>query len=127
MRKISVLTILSIFFVLGSFHPVGVRNFKVAKIVIDPGHGGTDPGTRGAFIVEKDICLKVALQVGQYIEENIPDVEVIYTRKKDATVDLYKRPQIANKHNADLFISIHANSLPEKTPAQRKKVIRRKL
>ncbi|MEP1093560.1 MAG: N-acetylmuramoyl-L-alanine amidase [Cyclobacteriaceae bacterium] len=120
MRKIFVPSILSIFFILVSFQPVGPRNFRVTKIVIDPGHGGRDPGTLGSYTKEKDVSLKVAMQVGKYIEENMPDVEVIYTRKDDTFPTLYKRSEIANKHNADLFISIHANSLPEKTPAARK-------
>lgn len=124
MRKIFVPFILSVFFILVSFHPVGPTGFKVTKIVIDPGHGGKDPGTLGAYTKEKDVSLKVALQVGKYIEDNIPDVEVIYTRKDDSSIHLYKRPEIANKHGADLFISIHANSLPEKTPLARKMQIR---
>ena len=124
MRKIFVPFILSIFLVLVSFHPVGLRGFKVTTIVIDPGHGGSDPGTMGAYTKEKDVCLSVALKVGEYIEKNIPNVEVIYTRKDDSSVDLKKRPEIANNHDADLFISIHANSLPEATPEKRKKAIR---
>ncbi len=124
MRKLFALFTLSIFFILGSFHPVGLRNLAVTKIVIDPGHGGRDPGTLGAYTKEKDIALKVALKVGKYVEEHIPDVEVIYTRKDDSSVDLKKRPEIANEHDADLFISIHANSLPKKTPMARKNAIR---
>jgi len=124
MRKIFVLSILSIFFILVSFQPVGPRNFRVTKIVIDPGHGGRDPGTLGAYTKEKDVCLKVALQVGKYIEENMPDVEVIYTRKDDSFIHARNRPDIANEQDADLFVSIHANSLPETTPAKRKNVIK---
>ena len=124
MRKIFVLSILSVFFILGSFQPVGPRNFRVTKIVIDPGHGGRDPGTLGSYTKEKDVCLKVALQVGKYIEENLPDVEVIYTRKDDTFIHARNRPDIANKQDADLFVSIHANSLPETTPAQRKNRIK---
>ncbi|MEQ9403070.1 MAG: N-acetylmuramoyl-L-alanine amidase [Cyclobacteriaceae bacterium] len=120
MRNLFLLFILSVFFVLVSFQPVGLRNLTVTKIVIDPGHGGKDPGTMGAYTKEKDVALKVALMVGDYIEKNIPGVEVIYTRKDDTYPTLYKRSEIANKHNADLFISIHANSLPEKTPQARK-------
>ncbi len=124
MRNIFVPFILSIFLVLVSFHPVGPNNFKVAKIVIDPGHGGKDPGTLGAYTKEKDICLKVALQVGKYIEQNISGVEVIYTRKDDSFIHARNRPDIANRHNADLFVSIHANSLPETAPENRKKIVK---
>jgi len=78
-------------------------------IVIDPGHGGRDPGAVGAHSYEKNINLAIALKTGKYIEENIENVEIIYTREDDTTVDLYERPRIANKYNSDLFISIHTN------------------
>ncbi len=77
--------------------------------MIDPGHGGYDPGSLGSFTKEKNINLAIALKTGEYIEENIKNVTVIYTRKDDSTVDLMERPIIANKNNADLFISIHSN------------------
>jgi len=86
--------------------PKGIRT-----VVIDAGHGGKDPGAVGKRAREKDIALAIALQVGAYIEENIPDVKVIYTRKKDVYVELWKRADIANKAEADLFISIHVNAL----------------
>lgn len=88
----------------------GSYDGKERIIVIDPGHGGRDPGALGAVSREKDITLAISLKTGEYIEKNIKNVKVIYTRKDDATVDLYERPKIANKVNADLFISIHANS-----------------
>lgn len=78
-------------------------------IVIDPGHGGRDPGALGAFSKEKDINLAIALKTGNYIEQNLKNVRVVYTRKEDKTVDLDERPKIANDNNADLFISIHTN------------------
>jgi N-acetylmuramoyl-L-alanine amidase len=78
--------------------------------VIDAGHGGRDPGAIGVNGTrEKDITLAIALKTGEYIKRNIKNVTVIYTRKDDSTVDLRDRPKIANKANADLFISIHAN------------------
>jgi len=85
---------------------------KVDVIVIDAGHGGHDPGTLGKNLKEKDVALKIALKLGAYIEKNIPDVKVIYTRKTDRYLSLDERAEIANKNKADLFICIHANSLP---------------
>ena len=81
------------------------------KVVIDPGHGGRDPGAPGARSKEKDIVLDISLRLGKMIAEKYPDVEVIYTRKTDVFVEHYKRAEIANKAHADLFISIHANSV----------------
>ncbi len=84
---------------------------KISRIAIDPGHGGYDTGTKGPQgLLEKDLCLDVALRLGQLIEENISGAEVIYTRKDDRHVSLEERTAIANAANADLFISIHANS-----------------
>jgi len=83
---------------------------KVWKVVIDPGHGGKDPGALGRISREKDIVLGVGLKLGKYISENFSDVEVIYTRSTDQFVELHRRADIANKAKADLFISLHANS-----------------
>ena len=84
---------------------------KINRIAIDPGHGGYDTGTKGPRgLLEKDLCLDVALRLGQLIEKNIADTEVVYTRKDDRHVPLEERTAIANDANADLFISIHANS-----------------
>jgi N-acetylmuramoyl-L-alanine amidase len=82
----------------------------IKTIVIDAGHGGKDPGCQGTLHKEKDVSLAVALRLGKYIEENIKDVKVIYTRTTDVFVDLENRAQIANKAKADLFISIHCNA-----------------
>ena len=81
-------------------------------LVIDPGHGGHDAGALGAISKEKNINLSVALQFGKYVERNMPDVRVIYTRKTDIFVSLKERANIANRANADLFISVHTNALP---------------
>lgn len=87
---------------------------KTFTVVLDPGHGGKDPGTIGTkrykTIFEKDIVLSVALKVGALLEKEMPDVKVIYTRKTDVFVELHKRGEIANKADADLFISIHINA-----------------
>lgn len=85
-------------------------------LVLDPGHGGVDPGAVGTEVQEKDLNLKVALLVGEKISERCPDVKVIYTRDTDKTVTLRERPMIANKANGDLFISIHTNSNDSKRP-----------
>jgi len=81
-------------------------------IVIDPGHGGKDPGAVGAYSKEKDITLAIAIKTANYIKENIKDVKVVLTRQDDSAVDLIERPRIANRNHADLFISIHANAMP---------------
>lgn len=86
---------------------------KSFTLVIDAGHGGGDPGAKGAISYEKNLTLKFALAFGRLVEQNCPDVKVIYTRKTDRFVELYKRAEIANKNKADLFISIHINSLPK--------------
>ncbi|HEY2121877.1 MAG TPA: N-acetylmuramoyl-L-alanine amidase [Candidatus Acidoferrum sp.] len=84
---------------------------KINRIAIDPGHGGYDIGTTGPHgLLEKNLCLDVALRLGELIEQNIPSAQVIYTRKDDRHVPLEERTAIANDANADLFISIHANS-----------------
>jgi N-acetylmuramoyl-L-alanine amidase len=93
-----------------TFQILGATGDKKWVIVIDPGHGGYDPGALGSFSAEKNITLAIALKTGSYIEQNLKNVSVIYTRKTDAFVDLKDRPAIANKNNADLFISIHVNS-----------------
>lgn len=102
---ISILTLIYLPNILATEDP----DDKVNVVVLDAGHGGKDPGAIGKNSREKDIVLAIALKVGQYIEKNIPDVKVIYTRKKDEFIELYERANIANKNNADLFISIHAN------------------
>ena len=87
--------------------------FGFKTIVIDPGHGGKDPGSPGTGrykIFEKDIALDISLKLGDYIKSNFPEINVVYTRKKDEFVKLSKRSQIANTNNADLFISIHCDA-----------------
>jgi len=91
---------------------------KISRIVIDAGHGGHDTGTIGPHgLMEKDLCLDVAMRLGALIEQKLPGAEVLYTRKDDTFVPLEERTKIANEAKADLFISIHANSSPD--PAAR--------
>ena len=85
---------------------------KKFTLVIDPGHGGSDAGAIGAISKEKNLTLKFALAFGQMVERNCPDVKVIYTRKTDRFVELYRRAEIANNNKADLFISVHINAVP---------------
>jgi N-acetylmuramoyl-L-alanine amidase len=107
---------LLLFFVIPLFLALsGTESFsqiknKITKVVIDPGHGGKDPGALGKNSKEKDIVLAVGLKVGKLLSENLPEIEVIYTRRTDEFIELHKRAQIANEQGADVFISIHCNS-----------------
>jgi N-acetylmuramoyl-L-alanine amidase len=96
--------------------PAQVSNgaYRIRTVVIDAGHGGRDPGVVGRRLKEKDVVLPIALKLGKLIKEQHPDVQIIYTRDKDVSVELTERSAIANRSNADLFISIHANSQPNK-------------
>ena len=91
---------------------------KSAKftVVLDAGHGGKDPGNSYHGFVEKEIALKTTLLVGELLEKE-KDFEVVYTRKTDTFIELVNRPKVANKINADLFVSIHCNSVTNQTPA----------
>ena len=86
----------------------------VKTVVIDAGHGGKDPGCHGASAKEKHVCLSMALMLGNLIEQNYPEIKIIYTRDKDVFVELSERAKIANRNNADLFICIHANAASPK-------------
>lgn len=87
---------------------------KINRIVIDAGHGGHDTGTIGPTgLMEKDLCLDIALRLGKIIEQKLPGADVVYTRSDDTFIPLEERTNIANEAKADLFISIHANSSPD--------------
>ena len=90
---------------------------KIQTVVIDAGHGGEDAGALGRKTTEKKLNLAVALKLGDYINENMPDVKVVYTRTTDKFVQLSERAAIANRHHADVFISIHCNSAENNTTA----------
>lgn len=107
-----------VYFILTAFTAKGEipkTIFKFKTIVIDAGHGGKDPGAHGAYSLEKNVALAIAKKVEHLVENNIPDVNVIMTRRVDKFVELNKRAAIANQSHANLFISIHCNSSPEGT------------
>lgn len=114
-RKINRCLLPALLIVLGFavLFPANAFSAKKDKfvVVIDAGHGGTDPGAVENEVREKDVNLAVALKLAQLIEKNLKDTEVILTRDKDESVSLQKRADIANKAEADLFISIHSNSV----------------
>lgn len=91
---------------------LSAQDNKLETVVIDAGHGGKDPGCLGKNHQEKDVALNIALQLGNAIKTFMPEVEVIYTRKRDVFVELHERARIANKAKADLFISVHCNAAP---------------
>ena len=91
---------------------------KRFTLCIDAGHGGRDAGAVGKMSKEKNLTLRYALAFGRIIEQNCPDVQVVYTRKTDRFVELWQRAEIANKAKADLFVSVHINSLPGKRIAR---------
>lgn len=108
--------IVVIFLLSSSIAAWGQKKTGLTKVVIDAGHGGHDPGTLGKKSREKDVTLAVALRLGKLIQDKLPDVEVIFTRKTDVFIELFRRSQIANDYKADLFISIHCNSSPNPLP-----------
>jgi N-acetylmuramoyl-L-alanine amidase len=113
----TLLAIAVLFPVLTSFtYPqdtIQTQRFKVRTIVIDAGHGGKDPGTRGRYSLEKTVALSIALKLRRALAEQMPELKVIMTRSDDTFIPLDERAEIANEHHANLFISIHCNSSPE--------------
>lgn len=112
MRNFALISLFSAIFVLSSFTNLEITQYKLKTVIIDAGHGGKDPGCHGKLSNEADITLKVALELGKIIKQNMPHVKVLYTRTTDKFVELHERANIANRNNADLFISIHCNSGP---------------
>lgn len=120
-RNVFGLFLLVVLFFNTSFTEENKRiNNKIKTIVIDPGHGGKDSGTMGTKrfkIYEKHVALAVSLKLGQYITERFPEIEVIYTRDKDIFLELNERTELANKSNADLFISVHCDGFTNPQPS----------
>lgn len=108
MRFIAILVLL-----LGiSYAPAVAKGKKISKVVLDAGHGGKDMGAQGAISYEKDLTLAVTLKLGKLLEDSMRNMTVVYTRTDDSYPSLVQRHEIANKSNADIFISIHINSTP---------------
>lgn len=101
-----------------TLHPDGDKSkkslpqYRIKKIVIDAGHGGHDPGCLGRESREKDIALNIVKKLARMVKETFPDVEIILTREDDRFIPLHERANIANKNDADLFISVHCNFIP---------------
>jgi N-acetylmuramoyl-L-alanine amidase len=93
-----------------SFKTLNRKPNGIRIVVIDAGHGGHDPGCNYGGKKEKNITLAIALKLGKIIKENLKDVNIVYTRKNDTFIELWERASIANRNNADIFISIHVNS-----------------
>ena len=106
------LTVLLLIPFISSGKSLLITPYRIKTIVIDAGHGGQDGATHGAISKEKDVALMTALRLGKAIEEQLKDVKVVYTRTTDVFVPLYERIGLANRVKADLFISIHCNSMP---------------
>lgn len=105
-----ILFLLFTFFAINTPYSQVSESFKMKTVVLDPGHGGNDPGTVWGKHREKDITLSVALKLGELIKSNYPDIKIVYTRSKDVFIPLFERGKIANGAKGDLFISIHVNA-----------------
>lgn len=106
----TVLTVLMAFYTV----PAGVKQKPAIRtIIIDAGHGGSDNGARGDYSFEKDICLDVALKLGKKLEQEFPDIKILYTRTRDEYPSIKSRADFANANKGDLFVSIHVNAGPK--------------
>lgn len=111
MKNLLIIPLAVVGIICSSFKPLNLPAFTVKKIVIDAGHGGFDPGCLGGHSQEKEVTLDIAFKLGELISRFHHDVEIIYTRtKNEQFVKLIDRAQIANRADADLFISIHCNA-----------------
>ena len=96
-----------------------ISSFRFKTIVIDPGHGGKDPGAHGAYSNEKSVALSIGKKLKEAINDQLSSINVIMTRSTDKFVELHKRADIANENKANLFISIHCNSTPERVGSRK--------
>ena len=103
-------TLITLFYLSNSVSKA--QGYHIKTIVIDAGHGGRLPGAKGKISLEKNVALEVALKLGKKFAEMMPNVKIIQIRKTDVDVNWYRRAEIANDAKADLFISIHCNSMP---------------
>ncbi len=110
-KQLSTLFLIVVFLLVSSFHNPehATKTDDPFVVVLDAGHGGHDPGNLGNGYLEKDIALNIVLKVGEILSAN-KDIKVIYTRKDDTFIDLFVRGEVANKANADLFVSVHCDS-----------------
>jgi len=116
--KVLLRTALFLYFILAPFangYGQSKSSFKFKTVVIDAGHGGKDPGAHGSYSFEKNVTLAIAKKVNRLLKKDMEDVNVVMTRNTDRFVELNKRADIANRINANLFVSIHCNSSPEGT------------
>ena len=90
-----------------------IRNQPSRTIIIDAGHGGQDRGAKGDYSFEKDICLDIALKLGKKMEQEFPDIKILYTRTTDVYPAIKARADFANTNHGDLFVSIHVNAAPK--------------
>ena len=109
-KLIPTTTLCILFLLLTANKPTTLQKTKIKLITIDAGHGGHDAGCMYGGAREKEVTLGIALKLGETIEKMMPDVKVIYTRKTDEFIELHERAGVANRNNADLFISVHCNA-----------------
>lgn len=95
-----------------TWSPVPPQKTALRTIIIDAGHGGSDAGAHGDYSYEKDICLDIALKLGKKLEQEFPEIKVLYTRTKDEYPSIKSRADFANANKGDLFVSIHVNAAP---------------
>jgi N-acetylmuramoyl-L-alanine amidase len=93
--------------------PLPPQKAVIKTIIIDAGHGGSDVGCHGDYSYEKDICLDIALKLGKKLEQEFPEIKVLYTRTKDEYPSIKARADFANTNKGDLFVSIHVNAAPK--------------